>query len=88
MVLNPAGYMLTSSGFAFIHSRYILIDSLKRSAILLKVPTSTVYFSNSTGSYVTNRRFFKDIDQIPPVTGSAHGTVGAYRCFQDQPVTC
>ena len=59
MILNPAGYMLASSGFAFIHLRYIFpYIPLKWSVILLKSRTSTTYFSYSTGSSVTNRRFF------------------------------
>ena len=48
--------------FCFIHLRYILLIPLKWSVILLKSPTSTIYFSNSTGSSVSNRQFFPDID--------------------------
>ena len=43
--------------FCFNHLRHILQIPLKWSAILLNSPTSTGYFSNSTGSSVTNRRF-------------------------------
>jgi hypothetical protein len=57
---NPTGYMLTSPGFAFIHSRYILQILLKQSVILLKSRTSTGYSSNSTGSSATNRRFLPE----------------------------
>ena len=49
--------MLASSGFAFVHLRYILSIPLKYSVILLKSPTSTGNFSNSTGSPVTKRQF-------------------------------
>jgi hypothetical protein len=42
---------------------YSSTDSSKRSVILLKPPTSTGgYFSNSTGSSVTNRRFSLSIE--------------------------
>ena len=47
--------------FFFIDLRYIPQILLKWSAILLKSPTSTGCFSNSTGSSVTNRRFFPDM---------------------------
>ena len=43
--------------FFFIHLRYNLCILLKWSVILLKSPTSTGYFSNSTGSFVSNRWF-------------------------------
>ena len=43
--LNPAGYMLTSSGLAFVHLRYILVYiPLDRPVIHLKSPASTSYF--------------------------------------------
>ena len=63
VILNPANYMLTFSGFSLIHLRYILLYiPLKWSLILQK--SSTAYFSNSTGSSVTNRRFFLDLDVL------------------------
>ena len=46
--------------FWFMHSRYILQIPLKWYVILLKSRTSTGYFSNSTGSSVTNRQFSLD----------------------------
>ena len=49
--------MLTSSGFAFIHLRYILKIPLNWSVILPKSPTSTHYPSDSTSSSVTNHLF-------------------------------
>ena len=56
--LQPTGHMLTSSDFALFILRCILSIPLKGSVILLKSPTSTGCFSNSTGSSVTNRWFF------------------------------
>ena len=54
--------MLTSCGFhAFIHLRYILWIPLEWLVNCLNSWTSTGYFSNSTGSSATNRRFFPDI---------------------------
>ena len=45
--------------FCFIHLRYILLYiPVKESIILLKSRTSTSYFSHSTSTSVTNRRFF------------------------------
>jgi len=65
VILNSTGYMLTSSGFALIHLRYILLEiPLKRLVIVRKSPTLTAYFSNSTGSSITNRRFSPDIDSV------------------------
>ena len=65
VILNLAGYMVTSCGFdAFIHLRYILYIHLKWSVILRKSPTSNGYFSNSTGSSVMNRRSF--LGEITP----------------------
>ena len=62
VILNPTGYMLTSSGFdAFINLRYILWIPLKWRVILQKSWTSTGYSLNSTGSSATNRRFFPDM---------------------------
>ena len=58
VILNIDGYMLTSSGFAFIHLRYILI-CIDSSKMIGNSPTSTGYFSNSTSTYVTNHRFFR-----------------------------
>ena len=49
--------MFTSSGFPFIKLGYILFIPLKWSIIFLQSWTSTVVFSNSTGSFVTNCRF-------------------------------
>ena len=43
--------------FSFIKSGYIQSIPLKRSVIFLHSRTSTGYFSNSTGSFVTNCRF-------------------------------
>ena len=57
VILNPTGYMLTSSGFPLIHFRSIPLILLKWWVILFKSRTSTGYFSNLTGSSVTNRRF-------------------------------
>ena len=52
---SPTGYMLTLSSFLLV---YILWNSLKWLVIFLQSWTSTSYFSNSTGSSVTNCRFF------------------------------
>ena len=61
VILNLTGYMLTIFRFGFIHLRCILQIPSKRSVHFLKSWTSTDYFSNSTGSSATNRRFFSDI---------------------------
>ena len=54
--------MLTSSSFAlFIWGIFLYRFSLKWLVILLKSPTSTGYFSNSTSLSITIRRFFPDI---------------------------
>ncbi len=49
--------------FSFIRLGYILYISLKWSVIFLQSSTSTGYFSNSTGSFVTNCRFSPIIGQ-------------------------
>ena len=50
--------------FCSIHLRYILAQiPLEWSINLMESWTSTIYFSNSTGSSATNRRFFPDIGQ-------------------------
>ena len=67
VILNPTDYMLTSSKFGFIHSRYTLRIPLKRSVILLKFRTLTGYFSNLTGSSVTNRWFSLSSDLDPSI---------------------
>ena len=70
MILNQTGYMLTSSGFSFIHLKHNLQISLKRLAILLKFRTSTGhYFSNSTGSSTTNR-WFSPLERQRLITNS------------------
>ena len=48
--------------FSFIKLEYILYFPLKWSVIFLQSWTSTGYFSNSTSSFVTNRRFSPIID--------------------------
>ena len=47
--------------YPFINLGYILYIPLKWSVIFVQSPTSTGQFSNSTGSYVTNCRFFSPI---------------------------
>ena len=62
VILNPTGYMLTSSSSAaFIHWRYVLYIPLKWTVNFPKSWTLTGHFSNSTGSSATHRRFFPDI---------------------------
>ena len=48
--------------FSFINLMYILLIPLKWSVIFLQSWTSSAYFSNSTGSFVTNCRFSPNID--------------------------
>ena len=54
VLASPTSYMLTSSGLSFIELGYILYISLKWLVIFLQPWTGTGYFSNSTGSCVTN----------------------------------
>ena len=56
MVASPTGYMLTSSGFPLLKWIYS-IDSSKMTGDFPAVLNFTGYFSNSTGSSVTNCRF-------------------------------
>ena len=42
--------------------------------------TSTDYFSNSTGSSVTNRRFFPDIDERSDIREVGMTEFKVYRC--------
>jgi hypothetical protein len=49
----------------FIKLRYILQFPLKWSVIFMQSPTSTGYFSNSTGSFVTNWWLSPIIDELP-----------------------
>ena len=73
VILNPTGcFLFTSSGFdASIHFRYMpLYIPLQRSVNFLKSWSSASYFSNSTGSSATNRRFYPDISlglEVQPV---------------------
>ena len=53
-----------SSGYAFIHLRYILKIPLKWSVILPESPISTGNFSNWAGSSITNRRLSPSRDVI------------------------
>ena len=64
--LTPTGYMLASSGFASFMWGIIYRFLLKWSVNFWKSWTSTGYFSNSTGSSATNRRFFPDIHRVVP----------------------
>ena len=48
--------------FCFIHLTYVLYFPLKWLTILVKSWAPTSYFSNSTGSSITNRRFFPNSD--------------------------
>ena len=58
--------------FSFIKLRYILWIPLKWSRVFLQSWTSPGYFSNSTGSYVTNCRFSPNIARCH---GRGHGNV-------------
>ena len=53
--------------FSFLILGYILWIPLKRSVIFLQSWTSTGYFSNSTGSFVTNCRFSSIVGPESPI---------------------
>ena len=69
VIASPTSYMLTSSGFPLLNSSYFLESPLEWYAIFLQPPTSTGYFSNSTGSSITNNRFFPIIVLDPKFFG-------------------
>ena len=54
---GPTNYMLWSSGFLSQYEVYYIGYFLEWSTIFMKSWTSTIYFSNSTGSYVTSSWF-------------------------------